>query len=132
MGTNRACGTFSPAVVELIRVRDQGCCGWCGKPVHGQRGVDWSIHHRCPRSAGGTRRLWVGRAANGVVVHGHGSAGCHGEIESNRDEARARGFLVSAIGRLRADEVEILHALYGRCLLTDEGWIETSRGRADA
>lgn len=112
---------FSPAVVDLITTRDQMCCAWCGKPVHGQRGIDWSIHHRCPRSSGGTRRLWVGGAANGVVVHGHGSAGCHGEIESSRDEARARGFLVSAIGRLTAAEVEIVHAVLGTVWLEDDG-----------
>lgn len=117
--------SFSATVVERIWTRDQGCCARCGRGlVWERRGVDWSVHHRCPRSSGGTRRMWVDEAANGVALCGNGVKGCHGWVESNRVEAVSDGFLVSAIGRLMADEVEIRHVLYGWCLLRDDGWLD--------
>ena len=114
---------FSPAVVERIWTRDQGCCARCGRSLRREaRGVEWSVHHRCPRSSGGTRRSWVGEAANGVLLCGTGTTGCHGVVEREREQARADGWLVSANGRLLADEVAVRHVLFGLVLLTDEGW----------
>jgi len=112
---------FSPVVVEMIWARDQGRCAWCGDPITGQRGIDWSVHHRTPRSMGGTKRLWVNRAANGVLVHGHGTTGCHAEIERERDMARHMGFLVSAHRAEPSSHVPIVHAVHGRCVLDDDG-----------
>lgn len=119
---------FAPAVVDRIWTRDQGCCARCGRALRREgRGVEWSVHHRCPRSTGGTRRLWVNEAANGVLLCGSATSpeGCHNAVESNRDQGRAQGFLVSANGRLRADEVAVRHVLYGLVLLTDAGWFLT-------
>lgn len=114
---------FAPVVVDRIWTRDQGMCARCGLALRWTaRGSEWSVHHRCPRSSGGTRRVWVGEAANGLLLCGTGTTGCHGWVESNRSEARVQGFLVSANGRLRADEVGVRHVLYGLVLLTDEGW----------
>lgn len=112
---------FPAAVAAIIIERDQGRCAWCGNPVHGERGLDWSIHHRRPRGAGGTSLAWVNRPANGVVVHGSGTTGCHGEIEKERDMARNMGFLVSAIGTEPASHVPIVHAVHGTVLLDDAG-----------
>ena len=114
---------FSPTVVERIWDRDQGRCARCGVPLNpNARGFEWSVHHRCPRSSGGTRRLWVNEAANGLLLCGTGVTGCHGHVESFRAEAAAQGFLVSANGCLRADEVEVTrHALFGSVWLEDDG-----------
>lgn len=112
---------FSAQTVMIILERDGYRCAWCGDPVHGERGIAWSVHHRAPRSMGGTRRSWVNQAANGVLVHGHGSAGCHGEIERERDMARNMGFLVSSIGNEPSSHVPIRHAVHGLCLLDDDG-----------
>jgi len=115
---------FSPAVFARIWDRDQGRCARCGVPLSpNARGFEWSVHHRCPRSSGGTRRLWVNEAANGLLLCGTGTTGCHGRVESYRAKATAEGFLVSANGRLTAEEVGVRHVLHGLVLLTDEGWL---------
>lgn len=117
--------TFSKLVVERIWTRDQGCCARCGVALDWvRRGFAWSVHHRCPRSMGGSSRLWVDQAANGLLLCGSGTTGCHGEVESNRDVARDEGFLVSAIGRLQARDVKVAHRLLGVVWLQDDGsWI---------
>lgn len=114
---------FAPVVFARIWDRDQGCCARCLRQLDpSRRGVDWSVHHRCPRSSGGTRRLWVNEAANGLLLCGSGTTGCHGWVESNRAEARVQGFLVSANGRLNASEVAVTrHALLGSVWLEDDG-----------
>ena len=115
---------FTPGVVELIWERDNGCCALCGLPISGTRGFDWSVHHRCPRSSGGTKRGWVNMAGNGVLLHGSGTTGCHNEVESHRDKARDNGFLISANGNERAHNVPINHAVHGRVILTDDGLVD--------
>lgn len=106
---------------EQIIVRDLGCCARCGRHVaHLERGVAWSVHHRRPRGMGGAGADWINRAANGLVLCGSGTTGCHGWVEKHRDRARELGFLVPR-GVLRADEVSIVHAVLGHVLLTDEG-----------
>ena len=118
-------GGFSAVVVARIWERDGGCCARCGMALRpGGRGFEWSAHHRCPRSSGGTSRAWVGEAANGLLLCGSGTTGCHGDVESQRSLARAEGFLVSANGRLRADEVAVAHALLGLVRLNDAGGFE--------
>ena len=116
---------FSEQVEAAIVSRDEGLCARCLTPViHLMRGFGWSLHHRMPRGRGGTRRAFVGQAANGVLLCGSGVTGCHGWVEAHRREAIEDGFIVSAIGRAKPDEVEIFHALHGRVLLLDEApWV---------
>lgn len=118
--TGRPNGAFTPGVVELIVTRDRGMCAWCGGVVTGARGSGWSIHHRRPRGMGGSRKLWIGQAANGVVVHGHGTVGCHHRIEANRERATAAGFLIP-MGVATAENTVINHAVLGRVLLQNDG-----------
>lgn len=116
---------FSPRAERLILQRDGGKCGRCGlHVVHMRRGVDWSIHHRRPKGRGGTSLAWVNSAANGIVLCGSGTTRCHGDVESHREQAMQDGFLISANGRLKADEVPVKHARLGLVLLNDEGGYE--------
>jgi hypothetical protein len=120
---------FTPRAEQLILTRDGGNCVRCEKHVvYMQRGIAWSIHHRRPKGRGGTSLAWVNAAANGVVLCGSGTTGCHGEVESQREQAIADGLLVSANGRLKADEVPIKHARLGLVLLNDEGGYEPVAG----
>lgn len=115
---------FTAETVELIQTRDRGECVRCGGTIRGERGRAWSIHHRCPRSMGGTNRVWVNQAANGVLLCGSGTTGCHGWIERNRQAAFDAGFLVSAMGFATAETTVIRHAAHGLVLLdNDGGWV---------
>lgn len=116
-------GSFSRGTVQAIWDRDEGRCAWCGTPIWGERGVNWSVHHREPRGMGGTSSPYVGRPSNGVLLHGSGTTGCHAYLEQNRDEAESKGFLISRIGVERPSNVPIEHAVHGRCVLNDDGTV---------
>lgn len=52
-------------------------------------------HHRHPGGMGGSKRAAIHAAAGLLQVCGQGNtSGCHGWIENNRTEAKARGWLV--------------------------------------
>lgn len=123
---------FSPAVEGLIIARDMGKCVRCGRHVaHLDRGLMWSIHHRRAKSKGGTSLAWVNEAANGIVLCGSGTTGCHAHVHSYGIESRKAGFIVSANGLLRAEEVSIRHLLLGHVYLTDDGgWLPVEEGPA--
>lgn len=87
---SRATGP-TQATRALVLTRDAHACQWCGRQVY-EGG--YSIHHRRPRGMGGSRRRDANSPANLVVLCGSGTTGCHGLVESHRDEARARGLLV--------------------------------------
>ena len=75
--------------------RDEGSCARCGTGLlFTMRGSQWSLHHRAPRGMGGSRSLWVNQPANLVLACGTGVTGCHGWIESNRQDGRDLGWLV--------------------------------------
>lgn len=52
------------------------------------------IHHRRPRGMGGTKQSSTDEAANGIVLCGSGTQGCHGWVESNRSDAIMSGWIV--------------------------------------
>lgn len=86
---------FTAEVVRWILSRARGCCERCGRHVvNGPRGRAWSIHHRAPRGMGGSSSGWRNAASSGLLLCGHGTAGCHGWVESHRDESYALGLLV--------------------------------------
>jgi hypothetical protein len=116
-------GSFSQGTVKAIWDRDEGRCAWCGTPIWGERGLNWSVHHLEPRGMGGTNSPHAGRPSNGVLLHGSGTTGCHGYVEQHRDEAEAKGFLISRNGMERPGNVRIDHAVHGKCLLADDGTV---------
>lgn len=111
---------FSPGVEGQIVARDQGKCARCRQHVvHLERGTGfgWAIHHRRPKSKGGTALGWVNAAANGVVL----CEDCHRYVHAHPGESYQKGFLVRANGIQKADEVSIVHAVLGHVLLDDDG-----------
>lgn len=71
-----------------ILERDSHACARCGRPVDVSSGY-YSLHHRLPRSRGGTHT-----PENLVTLCGSGTTRCHVEVESLRAQARAEGWLV--------------------------------------
>lgn len=71
--------------------RSGGCCERCGRSVVN---VPASVHHRRPRGMGGAKTADVHGVANLVLLCGLGTTGCHGEIESHREQAIEHGWLV--------------------------------------
>lgn len=115
--------TVTPATVRAVFAREEGCCARCGKTITGERGRDWSVHHRRPRGSGGSSLTWVNLAGNLLVLCGSGVTGCHGWVESNRERALANGYLVRATSRWIPADLPVLHSLYGWCLLKDDGMV---------
>lgn len=79
----------SPALVTQVLIRDEYACCLCGGAAHGQRGVDFSIHHRKLRSQGGLNDL-----PNLITLCGSGTTGHHGWAHHNRKAAEADGWIV--------------------------------------
>lgn len=80
----------SPAVVDAVLERAQYACEIASCPVGDRRGVDYHLHHRRPRQAGGSRRRDTNLPPNFLLV-------CpphHAEIESHRSESYAVGWLL--------------------------------------
>ncbi|QKW15327.1 HNH endonuclease [Verrucosispora sp. NA02020] len=111
--------------VATVVARDFGRCARCGGPVSGQRGVDYSVHHRRARAMGGTVRPDTNEPQNLLLLCGSATSpdGCHHRVESSRAEAYELGFLV----RQAQDpaEVPVLHAVHGRVLLADDGTVSS-------
>jgi hypothetical protein len=100
----------SIAVLE----RDEWACVKCGTGAHGQRGLDYSIHHRRLRAQGVDNGL-----PNLVTLCGDGVRGCHGWAHHNRSAAEAEGLIVrSGFDLLQAP---IFHHAYGQIFLLATG-----------
>lgn len=91
---SRATGVSKETALTVL-TRDGWACVSCGLDVAGgERGRDFSIHHRIPRGMGGSRDPRINQPANLLTLCGSGTTGCHGGTESHRETARARGFLL--------------------------------------
>ena len=112
---------FTERVRALIWTRDQGCCARCGQAV---RDGEYELHHRRPRGVGGSSLAWVNEAGNGLIL----CRGCHGYVESYRETATARGFLVSMNGLAVSSQVLVDHVLHGKVFLLDDGTVSTGEG----
>ena len=110
---------MKPATRLAVDERDQGRCRRCGVSLYGTL---FSRHHRKPRGMGGANRRDANRMSNVVTLCGSGVTGCHGWVESNREQARQGGWLVYS----SADPQAIpMRDLSGRLFfLTDAGGME--------
>lgn len=94
-----------------VVVREDGRCFRCGKQVAIYEGetyhdlpvvkrvAEFSIHHRKPRGMGGSNSLDINIFPNLILLCGTGTTGCHGWVESHREQAYKEGLLIhSGIG----------------------------------
>lgn len=109
------------ATLEIVWERDKGCCAFCHKSISGERGLDWSLHHRRPSGMGGDRKPETHGPANLVMLCGSGVTFCHGWVEQHRTDAMARGYLISRHGGTHPAEFVIEHAVHGFVYLLDDG-----------
>lgn len=103
-----------------VDARDEGKCRRCGTA-----GGQISRHHRKPRGMGGANRADSGRLSNIVTLCGSGTTGCHGWVETHREEARGSGWLVFAVDD--PQDVPMVDVHGRRFALLDSGtvrWME--------
>lgn len=79
----------SPETRLHVINRSGGACEKCGRTT-----TTGSVHHRRPRGMGGTKHPAANDPANLLVLCGSGVTGCHGWVETHRDDAYARGLLL--------------------------------------
>jgi 5-methylcytosine-specific restriction protein A len=103
---------FTDKTKKTIVERQKGRCLMCGLVCRtGQ------FHHRKPRRMGGGIDLRVGQAANGVLLH----PSCHHRIESHREWAIKRGWILAAAEW--PEEVPV-KAWHGWVRLVGDGMVE--------
>lgn len=76
------------ATTALLLERSGGICECCGHRPGSNR------HHRRSRGMGGDKRPGTDSISNLLLVCGTGAMGCHGWLETHREESYASGLLV--------------------------------------
>ncbi|MET1062470.1 MAG: hypothetical protein ABWX71_06205 [Aeromicrobium sp.] len=79
-------------VSSIVWARAGGRCELCGGSLAGV--IGFSKHHRLPRRMGGSSRPELNTPANLIMLCGSGTTGCHGRVESRREQAYAEGLLL--------------------------------------
>lgn len=97
---------------RVVHARSGMRCERCGADLKWMGG---QVHHRHPRKMGGTAREWVNKPGNLI----HLCTECHDWVESNREAARAAGWLVP-MGVTVSSAVPVLTPA-GWVLLDDDG-----------
>ena len=116
----------SKEIRQVVLERSGYRCEICGNPL-GQNQF-YSIHHRVPRGMGGTDRPELNQPQNLLSLCGSGTTGCHGYIESNRQGAYEKGWIVLRDHDPAETKVEIsvmmpgLPAIKKFVYLSDDGW----------
>lgn len=102
-------------VVDAVAERAGHSCEICSAAVGPTRGVDFHIHHRRPRAAGGSRREDTNLPSNLLLL----CPDDHMFVEANRTGALAAGWLVPH----RADPAQIAVIIHGprRVYLSPDG-----------
>lgn len=95
---------FTKAQREACWNRSGGYCEACGCRLRPQ---GWNLHHRQGRGMGGTRRKVT--CSDGLVICGMGNtSGCHRLMDTQREWAVARGYVVSRGSLATPREVPVL------------------------
>ena len=100
---------FPTRVREQILRRAGGRCEICGATMPVSQ-----IHHRRPRGMGGSKDTASGTAANGIAIHPR----CHSTVESNRELALTKGWLLLQGADPAATPVKLWDGYY---LLAEDG-----------
>lgn len=80
--------------VQRVLIRDDGRCVVCGRVLVGERGWDWSVHHRRGRDGKADSHSMPNLI---LVCGGDNQAGCHGRIHQQRSWAEPNGFWLSRV-----------------------------------
>jgi hypothetical protein len=104
-----------------VMVRAGFRCERCGVSI---QSIPMSIHHRRPRAMGGTTREETNYPSNLMALCGSGTTGCHGHLESNRNEAFDFGFIVPQFQM--PNNVPVKTYLQGWVLLNNDGTLTTT------
>jgi len=109
----------SSAVVDAVLERQDRDCAKCGEPLHGERAVDWAIHHRRRRDGLPDSH----QPQNLVALHGADNVtACHGWAHQRRSESQPEGFWLSRVAGENPLTVPLL--------LSGERWVYlTADGR---
>lgn len=129
--TSRRNATGFPRPVKLaIRTRagngdlDEACCEACGRWLGRYGG---QCQHRDARGLGGTSLPLTDSAANGVLLCGTPSTGCHGLCERRDARMNRRGFWLKH-GQAPDETPILLHRAHGSAIarwLTEDGKYST-------
>lgn len=93
----------------------------CGRALRFEgRSIEWSLHHRTARQMGGSKLWWLNLPGNLIVLCGSGTTGCHGWVESHREHAEERGFLVRR-GQALPASIHVMHFVHGLIYLRNDG-----------
>jgi len=96
MATNKKTIKPKPKMTDEVRFAIYARAGYrCERCLEATPTIN--VHHRLPRQMGGTRNELIHAPANLILLCGSGTSGCHGWVESNRDEARKFGYLLYRI-----------------------------------
>jgi hypothetical protein len=106
------------ATVNAVKTRSQGRCERCGA----SESLRWSLHHRKPRGMGGSRDPLINSPANILLLCGSGTEGCHGWVESHREDSYESGLLVHRIDDPEETPVTLR---YGTVYLDAVGGVQT-------
>ena len=77
-------------VVDAVLERSGFACERDGAGLGDRRGIDYHIHHRRPRAAGGSSRPDTNKPPNLLAL----CPRCHRDVESSREQALLDGFLL--------------------------------------
>lgn len=109
--------------------RDEGSCVRCGQVVfntHSEQPLaQYSLQHRRARGMGGTRNPIANAPENLIVLCGTGTTGCHGWVETHREESRQHGWAISQTEDPAL--IPVTHHLWGRMWLTRFGYASCTR-----
>lgn len=118
--SRRKTGATQEVRMEVM-VRAGFRCERCGVSI---QSIPMSIHHRRPRAMGGTHRPETNYPSNLMALCGSGTTGCHGYLESHRNEAMDYGFIVPQYET--PNNVPVKTSIHGWVLLNDDGTFSTT------
>lgn len=107
---------------ELVLERDDYTCAWCRRTILNQ---PYSLQHRRGRGRGGSSNPRINAPSNLITLCGSATSpgGCHLRCEQRTAEAETFGFVVSLNSIHDPADIPVMHALYGRVYLADDGTV---------
>lgn len=111
------------ATVDAVVARQDGRCVRCGEVLKGERGFDWSVHHRRGRDGKPDSHSRQNLLA---VCGADNVSGCHGWIHQHRGAAMVNGWWLSRIAGTDPLTVAVLVDRASRWvyLTTDGGYAD--------